>query len=183
MFIEGATNNDGLYWITSTGKTLLVNTSDNKTKMSHEEYAYKKWGLSLEDVLKKGYIRIQSIIPQYLYIDHRMKTVKVIQEESLQGFFTENHKQIVVERKNNDIREFNSDQSKEAFRFALDGNYEGPPSLASQNVGANNAVRAMDLALVSPAYRRPGVSPFGDSVLHFSNWLNEHAKGEVLANT
>jgi hypothetical protein len=50
---------------------------------------------------------------------------------------------------------------------------------------ASKQVRQLDLDMMHPAYKRPGVNPFGDSVLPtFQSWLsmNENILREMKYN-
>lgn len=177
----GAWTNDGLFWINPSGKVFLVNTVDNKRKMSHEEYAERKWGLSLEEVLEKKYIRVQSIPNQYLYVDHKQNKVRPAQQQPLAEFFQKPYPRIVIERPPNNIEQFKEGQQAAALQFAIDGFI--PQTTTRQDTEFNSAqtqhpvgkyYHPGDFANQHASYlNRPGVNPIGDSYDFgsFSSWL------------
>lgn len=173
-FFEGAFTNEGLYWISPKGQIIPVNVPPYEGAYSHEEYAQVKWGVSLEEALMKKYIRIQSIKGNYLFIDHKQNKIKSSQIEPLETFFYElngterNYRQIIVERINNDMREFSGDQIPMALAFAIDGT-EG--DIAANKQGSQSELlNKLDREKMHPFYAN---KPFGDSVLSFKNWLSD----------
>ena len=178
----GAFSNEGLFWINKKGDVLPVNVPPYQMYSSHEEYANEKWGVSLETALKKGYIRVQAISNQYLFIDHRQTELKNTQIPALEKFFYNNekpihYKQFVVERKNSDMKEFSADQIQEALVFAINGSTEGLHSKQSDTVtqAFNAATREKEVAMMHPYYQRLS-SPIGDSFkpLGFKLWFKNN---------
>ena len=127
---EGAMSYAGLYWIDPSGKSFVVNDLHAKTTLSHEEYAEKYFKKTLEKVLRLGYIRIQAIQPQYLFIDHRQKQVKRSQQASLTSFFfnpdmsQKEYAKILIERDNYESRDFGKGNNSTALEYAISGEVE-----------------------------------------------------------
>lgn len=173
-FFEGAFTNEGLYWISPKGELTPVNVPPYEGQYSHEEYAQVKWGISLEEALIKKYIRIQSIKGNYLFIDHEQKTIKQSQKEPLESFFynldgsERNYKQIIVERINDDMREFTGKQVAAALSFAIDGTYEA--TVVDKQASQSELLTKLDKEKMHPFYAN---KPFGDSVMSFKNWLSD----------
>jgi hypothetical protein len=192
---EGAVSNEGLYWISPKGKVVLVNTLDNEWKMGHEEYANAKWHCTLEEALEKGYIRVQAISPQYLFIDHVQQMVRSTQVAPLTGFFfTEEmakipYNQIAIERAGNNMITFPKGQNEQALQFAISGEVD-------KNAGGNETPKLplpvekkvapiKDLRSTHPekwrqAARDAGVSAYdygeaSDDSL-FRKWIGERQK-------
>lgn len=86
------------YWIDTKGTIHLVCLVNEGPQLCHEEWA-EKHNSSLEKLLKKGWIRIQHIIPQYIFID--FEKINKNQTESIYPLL--NCDKIIVNHKGNYI--------------------------------------------------------------------------------
>ena len=87
MLNEGAFSNEGLFWISPTGKTIPVNVPPYQNYSSHEEYAQEKWNVSLEEALEKNtfaYKRLKKVIFSLITNKTNLKTLK---SQLLKTFF------------------------------------------------------------------------------------------------
>jgi hypothetical protein len=171
--LEGAFTNEGLYWISPKGEIIPVNVPPYEGQYSHEEYAQEKWGISLEDALAKKYIRVQAIKGNYLFIDHKQRVIKKAQVAPLESFFYQPmgeeipYKQIIVERINDDLREFKGDQTHTALSFAIDGTEDSGLSIKAPSSQAE-LDKKRDMEIMHPYYKSKSM---GDCVMSFKNWL------------
>lgn len=189
----GAFTNEGLYWLSPKGNVYTVNSLSKPNKsMSHEEYANKKWKISLEETLDKGFIRIQAIAPQYLFIQHTQPKVKATQDASLWGFFSKNNEvipynRVIIERPGNELNWSKGKNLKasqdyiRAYEFTKTG--ELPEEVGDEESQINYTLkgkpgwlfhqnRMRDVSMVDPFYQNK-TNPIGDSVISFKVWLNE----------
>lgn len=169
----GAFSNEGLFWISPKGKIIPVNIPPYQNYSSHEEYAQEKWNVSLERALEKKYIRIQSVKGQYLFVDHEQETLSNSQIPSLESFFSNSYKNFIIERINNDMKEFTGNQVKSALAFAIDGSEVEDDESQGQTMSAQGqamSVRRKDISNVHSYYQGKS-SPLGDSVIDFKQWL------------
>lgn len=170
----GAFSNEGLFWISPKGKIIPVNVPPYQNYSSHEEYAQEKWNVSLETALEKRYIRIQSIENSYLFIDHEQKILANPQIKSLETFFYgKSYNNILVERINNDMKEFTRNQMKSALAFAIDGSSVDDEEEVGQTMSAKGQAmyaRQKDVSSLHPYYQGKS-SPLGDSIIDFKQWL------------
>ncbi len=199
---EGAWTNDGLYWISPKGKVILVNTVDNESSMGHEEYANTKWNISLEEALQKGYIRLQAISPQYLFVDHAQRNVRSVQIPALTGFFFNQqmakipYNEMAIERAG-DMRTFKRDQNEHALQFTINGELPEdheeatPGNIPIPGLYEKKPVPPKDLRPTHPAkWRQAGLDagiwpPPYDYGEHqqatdysFTKWIEERKKKE-----
>lgn len=124
-FFEGAWSNQGLFWISPKGNTHSV-----PEHQSHEEWATEHHdphgGRGLEKLLRKGWIRVQSISPRYLFINHEVRhEVPSEQAEALAHFFFDGNQlkeynEYVMDC-NHNMQEFGKDNGYEAFKYATTG--------------------------------------------------------------
>jgi len=145
----------------------------------------------LNGILDKGYVRIQAIIPQYLFIQHKQSQLKSVQSNLLWDFFVDkkqeiiNYGRVVVERTNQDLdwkkgKEItNSSDYIRLYEFTKTGEIE--PKEEGKEIGPethgnllwlSHPNRMRDIQMVPAFYRdRPGVNPLGDH-FSFATWLN-----------
>jgi hypothetical protein len=161
----GAFTNQGLFWIKSNGKLVPVDK-----QFSHEEFAQVKWNLDLETCFQRGYIRIQSIPGQYLFVDHRSREVSHLQSTVLEDFFHKIYKTIVISRTDTDHTEFSGGDATKAFQYCVDGSSSDADSAQSSNeFTSSNAskmyMRDMETQMLNPYYRNRSFQ-FGDHALN-----------------
>lgn len=75
------------YWVDPEGKIYPVDSS-------HEEWA-QAHNTDLEILLEKGWVRVQQVIPCYLFIDYY--AINKEQKETLRPFFKEEYDTILIE--------------------------------------------------------------------------------------
>jgi hypothetical protein len=84
------------YWIDLNGTIHLVCILNEGPQLCHEEWADAK-GKTLEKLLEKGWVRVQYIIPHYVYIDYQK--INEYQKEALKTLLDEPCGKIVIEDK------------------------------------------------------------------------------------
>jgi predicted transcriptional regulator len=84
------------YWIDLDGTIHLVCILNEGPQLCHEEWAEAK-GKSLEKLLDKGWVRVQYIIPHYVYIDYHK--INDYQKEALKTLLEKPCEKVVVESK------------------------------------------------------------------------------------
>jgi hypothetical protein len=196
----GAFTNEGLYWLSPKGKTYTVNSLNKPRSMSHEEYANMKWHISLEDALDKGFIRVQAVAPQYLFIQHTQPQIKSVQDSGLWNFFAHENQvipygRILVERAGKDIDWKNGVELNNpadyvrAYEFTKTGTVPAPEEMSAGGTEKNQPVhmvggkpmwqahqdRTRDISQLHPFYQNR-TSPLGDWTLSFKNWFSECTK-------
>jgi hypothetical protein len=62
---------------------------------SHEQWA-QEHGCELEDLLDKGWVRVQAVPPPYLYLDYQLR-LNALQAVAVGQLFDDRFEQIVVE--------------------------------------------------------------------------------------
>jgi hypothetical protein len=113
---------EGKFWIDPNGEVHAVATC-------HEEWALDNRGKGLEDLLDRGWIRVQAFPGHYLLVDHGREDVRAGQEQALEGFFLDpagrpiSYGRLVVERQGEE-GDFREGENAAALAFAR-GQTEG----------------------------------------------------------